>query len=46
MMKLNLIFFAMDLFTLLVYPILFVLGKIKAKENVMLVNLLLIVLTV
>ena len=42
MIKLNLIFIVMDLLTLLVYPIMFVYGKIyrplKAKENVILVN--------
>jgi len=40
--KLNLIFIMMDLLTLLVYPIMFVYGKIfrqlKAKENVVLAN--------
>jgi hypothetical protein len=36
--KLNLIFFVMDLLTLLVYPVLFLYGKfyrsLKTKENV------------
>lgn len=40
--KLNLIFIVMDLLTLLVYPIMFVYGKIyrqlRAKENAVLVN--------
>lgn len=44
MMKLNLIFLAMDLLTLLVYPVLFVLGKIKTKENTILINSLPVVL--
>lgn len=46
MMKLNLIFLAMDLLTLLVYPVLFVLGKIKAKEIAILANTLPVVLAV
>jgi len=46
MMKLNLFFLAMDLLTLLVYPVLFVLDKIKAKENAILVNPLPVVLAV
>ena len=43
-MKLNLFFIAMDLITLLAYPILFVRGKLrqfsKLKENATLDNLL------
>lgn len=46
MMKLNLFFIAMDLLTLLIYPVLFVLGKIKAKENIVPVNSLPVVLAV
>lgn len=43
-MKLNLIFIAMDLLTLLVYPVVFVHGKLrqfsKSKENNLSPNLL------
>lgn len=46
MMKLNLFFLAMDVLTLLAYPVLFVLGKIKAKENTILTNSLPVVLAV
>jgi hypothetical protein len=41
-MKLNLLFFVMDLLTILAYPIVFLHGKLrqlsKPKENIALVN--------
>lgn len=48
MIKLNLLFIVMDLLTLMVYPVLFVYGKlrrsVKTKENILLANSLVAVL--
>jgi len=48
MMKLNLLFIVMDLFTLMIYPVVFVYNKlrrsVKIKESIMLTNSLVAVL--
>lgn len=48
MIKLNFLFIVMDLLTLMVYPVLFVYGKlcrsVKTKEEILLSNALAVVL--